>query len=177
MALKKFAFNVLKKDKFARCGLIETHRGNIKTPAFMPIATQGAVKFTPIEFIEQIGYELTLSNTYHLLLRPGLERLSNIDGVSEFMGWNKPVLTDSGGFQVMSLSKLRKITKKGVIFQSHIDGSSHELTPENVTECVGESYNIKQSNMHQKYETACDPRLNNNQSLDIAFSINQLLKE
>ena len=107
--MDKFKFKVLKKDGYARKGLIETKRGNIKTPAFMPIATQGAVKFTPIEFIEQIGYELTLSNTYHLLLRPGLERLSSIDGISEFMGWNKPVLTDSGGFQVMSLSKLRKI--------------------------------------------------------------------
>jgi len=130
--MAKFKFKVLKKDGYARKGLIETKRGNIKTPAFMPIATQGAVKFTPIEYIEQIGYELTLSNTYHLLLRPGLERLSKVDGVSEFMGWNKPILTDSGGFQVMSLSKLRKISEEGVKFQSHIDGASHFLTPENV---------------------------------------------
>ena len=91
-----------------------TKRGKINTPAFMPIATQGAIKFTPIEFLNDIGYELILSNTYHLLLRPGLDTLLKFGGVSEFMNWKKPILTDSGGFQVMSLSKLRKITKKGV---------------------------------------------------------------
>ena len=130
--MANFKFQILNKEGNARNGVIETKRGKINTPAFMPIATQGAIKFTPIEFIEQIGYDLILSNTYHLLLRPGLERLSDIDGVSEFMTWNKPVLTDSGGFQVMSLAKLRKITEEGVNFQSHIDGSKHFLTPENV---------------------------------------------
>ena len=130
--MANFKFQILNKEGTARNGVIETKRGKINTPAFMPIATQGAIKFTPIEFIEQIGYDLILSNTYHLLLRPGLERLFDIDGVSEFMTWNKPVLTDSGGFQVMSLAKLRKITEEGVNFQSHIDGSKHFLTPENV---------------------------------------------
>ena len=130
--MANFKFQILNKEGNARSGVIETKRGKINTPAFMPIATQGAIKFTPIEFIKQIGYDLILSNTYHLLLRPGLERLSDIDGVSEFMTWNKPVLTDSGGFQVMSLAKLRKITEEGVNFQSHIDGSKHFLTPENV---------------------------------------------
>ena len=132
--MANFNFQILSKEGNARNGVIETKRGKINTPAFMPIATQGAIKFTPIELIEQIGYDLILSNTYHLLLRPGLDRLSKIDGVSEFMCWDKPVLTDSGGFQVMSLSKLRKITEEGVNFQSHIDGSKHFLTPENVVD-------------------------------------------
>ena len=134
MALKQFAFKVLTKDSFARQGVIETHRGIINTPAFMPVATQGAVKSTPINIIEEINYDMILSNTYHILLRPGLETLKEFGNLSKFMNWNKPILTDSGGFQVMSLSKLRKIDKNGVTFQSHIDGSSHRLTPENVVD-------------------------------------------
>ena len=132
--MNKFKFSLNKKDKKARAGLIETSLGEIKTPAFMPVATQGAVKSTPISIIEEINYDMILSNTYHILLRPGLEILEKFGNLSKFMNWNKPILTDSGGFQVMSLSKLRKIDKDGVTFQSHIDGSSHRLTPENVVD-------------------------------------------
>ena len=132
--MKKFKFTLNKSDNNARAGLIQTSLGDIKTPAFMPVATQGAVKSTPINIIEEIDYDMILSNTYHILLRPGLETLKNFGNLSKFMNWNKPILTDSGGFQVMSLSKLRKIDKNGVIFQSHIDGSSHRLTPENVVD-------------------------------------------
>ena len=132
--MNKFKFSLSKTDNKARAGLIQTSLGEIKTPAFMPVATQGVVKSTPINIIEEINYDMILSNTYHILLRPGLEILKEFGNLSKFMDWNKPILTDSGGFQVMSLSKLRKINKKGVIFQSHIDGSSHELTPENVVE-------------------------------------------
>jgi queuine tRNA-ribosyltransferase len=132
--MKKFKFTLNKSDNNARAGLIQTSLGDIKTPAFMPVATQGAVKSTPINIIEEIDYDMILSNTYHILLRPGLETLKNFGNLSKFMNWNKPILTDSGGFQVMSLSKLRKIDKNGVTFQSHIDGSSHRLTPENVVD-------------------------------------------
>ena len=132
--MSKYKFILEKKDKKARSGTIKTSLGEIKTPAFMPVATQGAIKSTPINIIEEIGYDMILSNTYHNILRPGLKIIKEFTNLSKFMDWNKPILTDSGGFQVMSLSKLRKITKKGVIFQSHIDGSSHELTPENVVE-------------------------------------------
>ncbi len=132
--MKKFKFTLNKSDNNARAGLIQTSLGDIKTPAFMPVATQGVVKSTPINIIEEINYDMILSNTYHILLRPGLETLKNFGNLSKFMNWNKPILTDSGGFQVMSLSKLRKIDKNGVTFQSHIDGSSHRLTPENVVD-------------------------------------------
>ena len=129
-----YKFLLKKQYKKARTGIIKTSLGDIKTPAFMPVATQGAIKSTPINIIEDIGYEMILSNTYHNILRPGLKTIKKFKNLSKFMDWNKPILTDSGGFQVMSLSKLRKINKKGVIFQSHIDGSSYELTPENVVE-------------------------------------------
>ena len=132
--MTKYKFILQKKADKARTGIIKTSLGDIKTPAFMPVATQGAIKSTPINIIEDIGYEMILSNTYHNLLRPGLDIIRKFSNLSNFMDWNKPILTDSGGFQVMSLSKLRKINKNGVIFQSHIDGSSHELTPENVVE-------------------------------------------
>jgi len=131
MALKKFAFNVLKKDKFARCGLIETHRGNIQTPAFMPVGTQATVKACTIDDIKKTGSEIILSNTYHLMIRPGVERIQSAGGLHNFMNCDLPILTDSGGFQVMSLSKLNKIDKdKGAIFQSHIDGKTFILSPE-----------------------------------------------
>ena len=131
MALKKFAFNVLKKDKFARCGLIETHRGNIHTPAFMPVGTQATVKACTIDDIKKTGSEIILSNTYHLMIRPGVERIKSAGGLHEFMNCDLPILTDSGGFQVMSLSKLNKIDReKGAIFNSHIDGKKFYLSPE-----------------------------------------------
>ena len=131
MALKKFAFKVLKKDKFARCGLIETHRGNIHTPAFMPVGTQATVKACTIDDIKKTGSEIILSNTYHLMIRPGVERIKSAGGLHEFMNCDLPILTDSGGFQVMSLSKLNKIDReKGAIFNSHVDGKKFYLSPE-----------------------------------------------
>ena len=131
MALKKFAFNVLNKDKFARCGLIETHRGNINTPAFMPVGTQATVKACTIDDIKKTGSQIILSNTYHLMIRPGVDRVQNAGGLHKFMNCDLPILTDSGGFQVMSLSKLNKIDReKGAIFNSHVDGKKFYLSPE-----------------------------------------------
>ena len=131
MALKKFAFKVLVKDKFARSGLIETHRGNINTPAFMPVGTQATVKACTIKDIRKTGSEIILSNTYHLMIRPGVERIKDAGGLHKFMNCDLPILTDSGGFQVMSLSKLNKIDKeKGAIFNSHVDGKKFCLSPE-----------------------------------------------
>ena len=131
MALKNFAFKVLKSDKFARTGLIETHRGNIQTPAFMPVGTQATVKACTIDDIKKTGSEIILGNTYHLMIRPGIERIKRMGGLHKFMNCNLPILTDSGGFQVMSLSKLNKIDKeKGAIFNSHVDGKKFYLSPE-----------------------------------------------
>ena len=131
MALKDFAFKILKKDKFARCGIIETHRGNIHTPAFMPVGTQATIKACKIEDIKKTGSEIILSNTYHLMIRPGVERIQSVGGLHQFMNCDLPILTDSGGFQVMSLSKLNKIDKeKGAIFNSHVDGKKFYLSPE-----------------------------------------------
>ena len=131
MALKNFAFKVLKKENYARCSLIETHRGNIQTPAFMPVGTQATVKACKIEDIKKTGSEIILSNTYHLMIRPGVERIKRVGGLHNFMNCDLPILTDSGGFQVMSLSKLNKIDKeKGAIFNSHVDGKKFILSPE-----------------------------------------------
>ena len=131
MALQDFAFNVLKTDKFARCGLIKTHRGNIHTPAFMPVGTQATIKACTIDDIKKTGSEIILSNTYHLMIRPGVERIESAGGLHKFMNCDLPILTDSGGFQVMSLSKLNKIDReKGAIFNSHVDGKKFYLSPE-----------------------------------------------
>ena len=131
MTLKKFSFNVLTNDEFSRRGVIETHRGNINTPAFMPVGTQATVKATFIDDIIKTGSEIILGNTYHLMLRPGSERIQAAGGLHQFMNCKLPILTDSGGFQVMSLSKLNKIDKeKGAIFKSHIDGKEFILSPE-----------------------------------------------
>jgi len=131
MALKKFAFNILNKNNFARSGLIQTHRGNIHTPAFMPVGTQATVKACTIDDIKKTGSEIILSNTYHLMIRPGVERIQIAGGLHQFMNCDLPILTDSGGFQVMSLSKLNKIDRdKGAIFNSHIDGKKYYLSPE-----------------------------------------------
>ena len=131
MALKNFAFNILNKDKFSRTGIIETHRGNIKTPAFMPVGTQATVKACKISDIKKTGSEIILGNTYHLMIRPGVERIKRVGGLHKFMNCDLPILTDSGGFQVMSLSKLNKIDKvKGAIFNSHVDGKKFTLSPE-----------------------------------------------
>ncbi len=131
MALKNFAFKVLNKDKFARIGVIETHRGEINTPAFMPVGTQATVKACTIDDIKKTGSEIILSNTYHLMIRPGVERIESAGGLHGFMNCDLPILTDSGGFQVMSLSKLNKIDReKGAIFNSHVDGKKFYLSPE-----------------------------------------------
>ena len=131
MALKSFKFNVLEKNNFSRIGLIETHRGNINTPAFMPVGTQATVKACFIDDIIKTNSEIILSNTYHLMIRPGVERIIEAGGLHKFMNCKLPILTDSGGFQVMSLSKLNKIDKeKGAIFNSHIDGKKIILSPE-----------------------------------------------
>ena len=129
--LKKFNFNVLESERYARLGVIQTHRGDIQTPAFMPVGTQATVKGVFLDDIIKTGSEIILSNTYHLMLRPGVERIQALGGLHDFMNCKLPILTDSGGFQVMSLSKLNKVDKeKGVIFQSHVDGKKFILGPE-----------------------------------------------
>ena len=131
MSLKDFAFNVLKTDNYSRTGLIETHRGNIQTPAFMPVGTQATVKACKLDDIKKTGSEIILGNTYHLMIRPGVDRIQRVGGLHEFMNCDLPILTDSGGFQVMSLSKLNKIDReKGAIFNSHVDGKKFYLSPE-----------------------------------------------
>ena len=131
MALKKFNFNVNYTENHSRVGVIETSRGNINTPAFMPVGTQATIKGAFIEDIINTGSEIILSNTYHLMIRPGAKRIEAVGGLHEFMNCSLPILTDSGGFQVMSLSKLNKIDReKGAIFQSHIDGKKYILSPE-----------------------------------------------
>jgi len=131
MTLKKFNFNVIAKDNYSRNGLIQTHRGNIQTPAFMPVGTQATVKATFIDDIIKTKSEIILSNTYHLMIRPGVERVVSAGGLHKFMNCSLPILTDSGGFQVMSLSKFNKVDKeKGAIFNSHIDGKKFILSPE-----------------------------------------------
>jgi len=131
MSLKNFKFNVIEKKGFSRTGLIETHRGNIHTPAFMPVGTQATVKACLIDDVIKTGSEIILSNTYHLMIRPGVDRIISAGGLHKFMNCKLPILTDSGGFQVMSLSKLNKIDKeKGAIFNSHVDGKKFILSPE-----------------------------------------------
>ena len=131
MTLKKFNFNVIDIDNNSRLGLIKTSRGDIDTPAFMPVGTQATIKGAFIDDIIKTGSQIILSNTYHLMLRPGAERIASAGGLHKFMNCNLPILTDSGGFQVMSLSKLNKVDKeKGAIFQSHIDGKKIVLSPE-----------------------------------------------
>jgi len=130
----KKTFKIFKKDEKskARVGLLQTPHGPLLTPFFMPVATQGIVKTLDLEDLKTIGAEIILSNTYHLYLRPGDNLIKEKGGLHKFMGWNGPILTDSGGFQVYSLSSLRKISEEGVKFQSHIDGSYHLFTPEKV---------------------------------------------
>jgi queuine tRNA-ribosyltransferase len=125
-----YSFTLLATDGMARRGRIDTWRGDVQTPAFMPVGTVGTVKAMYPEQVRDTGADILLGNTYHLMLRPGAERVAALGGLHDFMDWQRPILTDSGGFQVMSLAKLRKLTEKGVTFRSHIDGSAHELTPE-----------------------------------------------
>ncbi|CAM1638519.1 tRNA guanosine(34) transglycosylase Tgt [Bartonella sp. B10834G6] len=125
-----FTFKKITEDGHARRGEITMPRGKVRTPAFMPVGTAGSVKAMYMEQVEELGADIILGNTYHLMLRPGAERIARLGGLHVFARWPKPILTDSGGFQVMSLAGLRKLTEKGVTFQSHIDGARYELTPE-----------------------------------------------
>lgn len=126
----RFGFSLLATDRDARLGRIDTPRGTIRTPAFMPVGTAASVKALYPDQVRQAGADIVLANTYHLMVRPGPERIAALGGLNHFMGWDGPILTDSGGFQIMSLARLRKVSDEGVVFQSHIDGSRHELTPE-----------------------------------------------
>ena len=129
-----FSFETRHQDSAARCGEITTPHGKVQTPAFMPVGTAGAVKAIFPDHVKQSGAEMILANTYHMMLRPGAEQVASLGGLHRFMGWDGPILTDSGGFQIMSLAKLVKIDRKGATFRSHIDGSTHSLTPEQAME-------------------------------------------
>ena len=126
----RFSYSVAARDGKARTGKISTPRGDIRTPAFMPVGTAATVKAMMPESVAATGADILLGNTYHLMLRPGAERVDALGGLHNFMNWQRPILTDSGGFQVMSLAGLRKLTERGVTFKSHVDGSKHEITPE-----------------------------------------------
>ena len=126
----KFSFTLHATEGKARTGVISTPRGEIRTPAFMPVGTAATVKAMMPESVRATGADILLGNTYHLMLRPGAERIARLGGLHKFMNWERPILTDSGGFQVMSLASLRKLTEEGVRFSSHIDGSKHMLSPE-----------------------------------------------
>ncbi|TGD66057.1 tRNA guanosine(34) transglycosylase Tgt [Tabrizicola sp. WMC-M-20] len=127
---QRFGFTVEATDGRARKGVIRTPRGEIRTPAFMPVGTAATVKAMLPESVRATGADILLGNTYHLMLRPTAERIAHLGGLHRFMNWDRPILTDSGGFQVMSLASLRKLTEEGVRFSSHIDGSKHMLSPE-----------------------------------------------
>jgi len=134
---ENFSFSITHRDGTARTGAVMTPRGSIRTPAFMPVGTAGTVKAMHPHEVRTLGADIVLGNVYHLMLRPGAERVHELGGLHHMMNWPHPILTDSGGFQVMSLAKLRKITEQGVTFRSHIDGSSYELTPERSIEIQG----------------------------------------
>jgi queuine tRNA-ribosyltransferase len=128
--VSRFAFSIAAIDGAARTGVIRMRRGEIRTPAFMPVGTAATVKAMRPEEVQASGADIILGNTYHLMLRPGAERVAKLGGLHKFMGWQRPILTDSGGYQVMSLSELTKVTEEGVAFASHLDGSRHMLSPE-----------------------------------------------
>ncbi len=137
MNASEFGFTLLAQDGMARRGEIAMPRGTVRTPAFMPVGTAGTVKAMYMNQVRDLGSDIILGNTYHLMLRPGAERVARLGGLHDFARWDGPILTDSGGFQVMSLAGLRKLDEKGVVFQSHIDGAKHELTPERSIEIQG----------------------------------------
>lgn len=128
--MSALAFDIHATDGVARTGVVRLPRGEIRTPAFMPVGTAATVKAMLPESVRATGADILLGNTYHLMLRPGAERVARLGGLHKMMNWSRPILTDSGGFQVMSLAALRKMSEEGVTFQSHIDGSKHSLTPE-----------------------------------------------
>jgi queuine tRNA-ribosyltransferase len=137
MTTENFGFRVLATDGKARRGEIAMPRGTVRTPAFMPVGTGGTVKAMYMDQVRAAGSDIILGNTYHLMLRPGAERVARLGGLHQFARWPWPILTDSGGFQVMSLADLRKITEKGVTFRSHVDGTVHEMSPERSIEIQG----------------------------------------
>jgi queuine tRNA-ribosyltransferase len=128
--MTRFAFSISATDGAARAGTIAMQRGEIRTPAFMPVGTAATVKAMRPDEVRASGADIILGNTYHLMLRPGAERIARLGGLHRFMGWERPILTDSGGYQVMSLAELRKLSEEGVEFRSHIDGAKHMLSPE-----------------------------------------------
>jgi queuine tRNA-ribosyltransferase len=128
--MTRFSFSIAAKDGRARTGAIAMRRGEIRTPAFMPVGTAATVKAMKPADVRASGADIILGNTYHLMLRPGAERVKRLGGLHAFMGWERPILTDSGGYQVMSLSELTKVSEEGVAFRSHLDGTSHMLSPE-----------------------------------------------
>src|SRR5438067_12024363 len=130
MSETSFAFRVIHRDGLARRGVMSTAHGEVETPAFMPVGTQGAVKGVTHRDLESIGAQILLSNTYHLDLRPGDDLIARLGGLHKFIGWTRPILTDSGGYQVFSLAERRTIDEEGAHFRSHLDGSAHLLTPE-----------------------------------------------
>jgi queuine tRNA-ribosyltransferase len=132
-----FSFTLSATDGAARTGVVSTPRGAIRTPAFMPVGTVATVKGLYFDQVKQAGADIVLANTYHLMLRPGAERVAKLGGLHRFMGWDGPILTDSGGFQVMSLSSLRKMSEQGVTFRSHVDGALYEMSPERSVEIQG----------------------------------------
>src|ERR1700748_1698086 len=129
MLASLFSFELSAADGAARAGVLRTAHGEVETPVFMPVGTAGTVKAMTADQVRATGARLILANTYHLMLRPGADRVERLGGLHRFMDWPGPILTDSGGFQVMSLAKLRKLDADGVTFQSHLDGSTHRLTP------------------------------------------------
>jgi queuine tRNA-ribosyltransferase len=137
MSATQFGFKVMATDGTARRGTVSMPRGDIRTPAFMPVGTGGTVKAMYMHQVRDLGADIILGNTYHLMLRPGAERMAKLGGLHTFARWERPILTDSGGFQVMSLAGLRKVTEKGVTFQSHIDGRKYEMSPERSIEIQG----------------------------------------
>ncbi|WP_309084439.1 tRNA guanosine(34) transglycosylase Tgt [Chelativorans sp.] len=137
MRVEQFGFRVLVTDGLARRGEISMPRGLVRTPAFMPVGTGGTVKAMYMDQVRALGSDIILGNTYHLMLRPGAERVARLGGLHEFARWPYPILTDSGGFQVMSLAALRKVKETGVTFRSHVDGQVHEMSPERCIEIQG----------------------------------------
>src|SRR3954452_14293034 len=126
----RFSFRIDAADGAARTGLLSMRRGEIRTPAFMPVGTAATVKAMKPADVRAAGADIILGNTYHLMLRPGAERVARLGGLHKFMGWERPILTDSGGYQVMSLTELAKVSEEGVEFRSHLDGTRHRLSPE-----------------------------------------------
>lgn len=154
---ESFSFTRLKTDGAARAGVIDTPRGDIHTPAFMPVGTVATVKGLYPEQVRATGADILLGNTYHLMLRPGAERIAELGGLHRFMRWDRPILTDSGGFQVMSLSALRKLDETGVTFRSHVDGAVHHLTPERAVEIQGLLGSDIQMQLDECVRLPCSP--------------------